>query len=323
MDPDVFDRDGGAICSEVDDSHEWLLRKLAALSSITQQGDSPDFMLGCEAVFLARLVMEEQLLDAGRSNGRGGKYGGKFHPSSTTSDGNENRPKVGSRPLTVGELYANWPELRDVARMKYPFVEEDPNGKTNKGDPLPIVRQCMKELYSAAENDSVNGNIQPSWQSHAYDILFDGSGISSSSDEGINLRQNTMLLLGHDAQIPMVLKSLTSFGYDLNVESDIEITHCGEASKAFCIKSNAETTSRNNMKVIITTSDKAIDQLIHQGLLLVVPDTKKDETHSGMIEQIVSDFDNNTEPDSKKNIIVIHSSLDVLKQCKSFLGDDP
>ena len=62
------------------EDYVWLLNKLGALSSITQQGDSPDEMLGCDEVLLTRMLLEEQLLDGGRSPGTG-KYGGKLHPT--------------------------------------------------------------------------------------------------------------------------------------------------------------------------------------------------------------------------------------------------
>ena len=106
MNPDAFDvYDCTHNSIELDESCEWLIQKLSALASISQHGNSPDAMLGCDAVLLSRLLLEEQLLDGGRSNGRGGKYGGKFHPSSSDDDVDTGeRSKVGSRPLTVGEL---------------------------------------------------------------------------------------------------------------------------------------------------------------------------------------------------------------------------
>ena len=104
MNPDAFD-DCTQSSIELDESCEWLIHKLSALASISQHGNSPDEMLGIPAVLLSRLLLEEQLLDGGRSNGRGGKYGGEFHPSSSDDDVDTGeKSKVGSRPLTVGEL---------------------------------------------------------------------------------------------------------------------------------------------------------------------------------------------------------------------------
>jgi len=342
MDPDGFDWECNKNIEYDNDeegqSSEWLLKKLSALSSITQQGNSLDAMLGCDAVLLARLLLEEQSLDGGRLNGRGGKYGGKFHPSSTSDDdeGAGEKSKVGSRPLTVGELYANWGELRDVAPMKYPFIEELSDGTLKRNDPLPKIRQYLKELFSVAHRGEMRSKILPSWQDLAYDILFDYN--SQSNDDSISLRQNTMLLLGHDAQIPWALTTLSSLGCALDVESDLEFSVGGEImAKNLCLNSNTESDGWN-MKVIVTSSDKARKHIMQQqekdgkkdgssddikpSLLLVVPNPQKEETHSNMIEQIVNDFNSNSETEFNRNTFVIHSSLEVLKQCKLFLGDD-
>ena len=274
--------------SEEEESYEWLLQKLSALSSITQQGNSQDAMMGCDAVLLAlRLLIEEQQLDGGRSNGRGGKYGGKFHPSSTSSSNpvaTGERSTVGSRPLTVGEIYANWYELRDVTRMKYPFIGDTPEGVLKVQDPLPKIQHCLKEFYSMAQQNGTESKILPSWQPLAYDTLFDHSTNGP--------RQNTMLLLGHESQIPMALKTLSLLG-----ELDVEVTTSNKAWKLL--------------------TDNSADR---SSLLLVVPE--KEETQSKMIEKLTTDINANSDTDHERNVFVMHSSLEVLKQCKSFLGDD-
>jgi hypothetical protein len=172
------------------DDYSWLIQKLGALSSITQQGDSPDEMLGCDEVLLARLLLEEQLLDDGRSSGRGGKYGGKFHPAkSTTTSVGGGKPKVGSRPLTVGEILANWSELRFVTHNKYPFLKES-QGKVNMSDPLPEIRRVLCELYSQADTETTK-----LWYPFASDILG-------------NKNTNNVLLIGNEASLGLVLSSL-------------------------------------------------------------------------------------------------------------------
>ena len=45
------------------------------------------------------------------------------------------------------------------------------------------------------------------------------------------------------------------------------------------------------MKVIVTTSNKISKRLLGQGLILVMPDVTINETHSAMIEQIITNFD--------------------------------
>lgn len=308
-----------------DETYNWLLQKMAALSSITQQGNSPDAMLGCNAVLLARLLLEEQMLDAGRSNGRGGKYGGKFHPSSTDWDESMGeRSKVGSRPLTVGEIYANWQELVEVTRMKYPFIAQSPDGKLKRSDPLPQIQQQLEEMFFTTHQSSIMQSLLPTWRSLSHDILFDYSNMSSeSNNKCANLRQNTMLLLGHDSQLSWALMTLSMLGYALDIESDLEIP-------PFSANIEVESTGLK-MKVQVTTSDKAQEQLMLQktkegeeksSLVLVVPNAQKGETHSDMIEQIVTDINGSSDAQLDRNVFVVHSSLEVLKKCKSFLGDD-
>jgi len=172
------------------DDYSWLIQKLGALSSITQQGDSPDEMLGCDEVLLVRMLLEEQLLDAGRSSGRGGKYGGKFHPSKSNSTSVGEKSTVGSRPLTVGEIFANWSELRYVTHNKYPFMKQTQNGKQKMSDPLPEIRRVLCELYSQAETETTK-----LWYPFASDILG-------------NKNINNVLLIGNEASLDFVLSSL-------------------------------------------------------------------------------------------------------------------
>ncbi len=311
-----------------DDQHEWLLQKLSALSSITQQGNDPDAMMGCDEVLMVRLLLEEQLLDGGRSNGRGGKYGGKFHPSTTATittkssssssslsvDG-QGKSVVGSRPLTVGELYANWSELRDVTRMKYPFIEKDLNGKEKRLDPLPYIRQYMREISSTTHQ-------RHAWRSLAWDVLFDCQSDFNDGNGGhMKLRHNTMLLLGHNTHVSSTLKSLSLLGCKFDVETDFNTSLAGSEGMLDGFTTNNHDHSKDftKMKVIVTTSEKAQKRLGH-GLMLVVPDAQTGETHSSMIERIVFDFCERSH--MTKNICVIHSSLEVLEQCKPFLGED-
>jgi hypothetical protein len=151
----------------------WLRNKLSALShvllsssSISRSSGGKDIItqssLSCEYALAARLLLEEQRLDAGESNGKSGKYASRFHPQhqqkqqgekdeevdrpqqsqrrrQTTkpqqrSNNNSNRS---SRPLTVGEVAANWAEggmIRDMVRLRY---------HCNYKDPLPILQQVF------------------------------------------------------------------------------------------------------------------------------------------------------------------------------------
>lgn len=297
-----------------DDSWSWLIEKLCALSSITQQGNTSDKMLGCDAVFLVRVLLEEQLLDGGRSNGRGGKYGGRFHPGSSSAV-DANGSVVGSRPLTVGELFANWEELRQVLGNKYPLEEE---GTKRKMDPLPRVRQVLEELYLHEARMT-----QPLWHPLAFDTLLESQCSGSNGT-----RQNSVLMLGHEAQLPLALTSFAalsiSFTVDLDLDWDLPCL-----DEWLYIQADVE----RDTTLTITSSERACGHIlnIHSGssIVLVVPKTHELESQSEMIRRIVLDFHcNSALAESSHNhvdetgIFVVHCSLDVLKQCKSFLGED-
>jgi hypothetical protein len=141
-----------------DQNRDWLINKLSALSDVTVTGE--DGMMGCDAVLLARVLLEEQLLDEGRSNGCRGKYGSKFHPSSDSEEKQQQQQQQqnqqnqhqqeggsvqGSRPLTVGEIASNWNDgacLKDTVRIKY---------NVDRKDPIPIIREEIKALLEDAE----------------------------------------------------------------------------------------------------------------------------------------------------------------------------
>ncbi|KAL3785771.1 hypothetical protein HJC23_007327 [Cyclotella cryptica] len=297
-----------------DDSWSWLVEKLWALSSITQQGNTADKMLGCDAVFLVRVLLEEQLLDGGRSNGRGGKYGGRFHPGSSSAI-ESNGSVVGSRPLTVGEIFANWEELRQVLGNKYPFIDE---GNKRKSDPLPRVRQVLEELYLDEAKMT-----QPLWHPLAFDTLLESECSGSSG-----IRQNSVLLLGHEAQLPSALSSFAAMGISFTVHLDLDWSlHCLDEWL------HPQTDANKDAIFTITSSERAHRHFLNlrssHSIVLVVPKSHDQESQSDMIQRIVLDFhSNNIIKDSNHNdmdetgIFVVHSSLDVLKECKSFLGED-
>ena len=72
-----------------------------------------------------RLFLDEQALDNGRSVGSRGKYGSQYHPQREDEEkpsGRRNPESRGSRPLTVGEVGANWYDgacLCDTLSIKY------------------------------------------------------------------------------------------------------------------------------------------------------------------------------------------------------------
>jgi hypothetical protein len=117
------------------DDQIWLENKLAALAHVLAETNK-DFSVVCEYALAARLLLEEQELDGGRSNGKTGKYASKYHPQQKT----EMSRGRGSRPLTVGEVSANWRQggmLRDALQVRY---------HCDYKDPMPILQKNVERL---------------------------------------------------------------------------------------------------------------------------------------------------------------------------------
>ena len=111
--------------------HDWLMNKMMALSHVTQTN--------VDTVLLVRLLLEEQLLDQDASIHCNGKYASQFHPSTSSTTNTDDNHKNGSRPLTVGEIAANWSMLQETIRVKY---------NIDRKDPIPIIEEnwntCME-----------------------------------------------------------------------------------------------------------------------------------------------------------------------------------
>jgi hypothetical protein len=97
-------------------------------------------------------------LDGGQSSGKSGKYASRYHPQDQQQPTDEQydrkarRPRLEgrtSRPLTVGELSANWSEggmIRDAIQMRY---------HSNYQDPVPRLQEAIDSLVStSSEYDS-------------------------------------------------------------------------------------------------------------------------------------------------------------------------
>jgi hypothetical protein len=122
-------------------STSWLSNRLAAVSHVLCEPpplSSGDSSISSSSVSVAytlavRLFLEEQELDQGRSVGSRGKYGSQYHPQQEQEEQLEEEEKEqpnsrrtnrgrGSRPLTVGEVGANWYDgacLCDTLPIKY------------------------------------------------------------------------------------------------------------------------------------------------------------------------------------------------------------
>ena len=285
------------------ENFDWLVKKMSALYSITQIGDSSDAMLGTDAVFLARLLLEEQLLDEGRSRGKG-KYGSLYHPAPANGRENANVSKVGSRPLTVGECWANWHELREVLRMKFSV-----DGKL---DPLPRIQDTLAEQYKQICNDEeASSTLMPCF----HDLLLE---YTTSSGGQLHARQNTALLLGHESQLNWILSSLSATFGPIGVEYSPEVSV--ECNSEYTL----EETNGGRLKVLVGHAESIVQlrqrqsDAPHTPLVLIVPRLGDEESQSNMIETIVEQY----HPTSHM-LSVVHSSLEVLKRCKLFLGEDP
>ena len=119
------------------DNDDWLRTKMKAVSDVMVS--RPGVSLSCDYALLARLLIEEQQLDQGRSNGASGKYASKFHPQQDTPK----RLTVGdhsTRPLTVGEITTNWNRggcLAETLQVKYHIDYENP---------LPVLQERIADL---------------------------------------------------------------------------------------------------------------------------------------------------------------------------------
>mmetsp|Transcript_62135 Transcript_62135/g.183652 ORF Transcript_62135/g.183652 Transcript_62135/m.183652 type:complete len:517 (-) Transcript_62135:1027-2577(-) len=273
---------------------DWLLNKMVALSPA--MGSDPDALMGCDAVLLARMLLEEQRLDSGRSVGCTGKYGSKFHPSSSASPtgdfkdegrtdwrGNAN----GSRPLTVGEVRANWSTgalLRETARVRYNI-----DGR----DPIPIIREEIEELRREESEYPT-----PVLNKGVAEIL---SSISSNGHDNGCTESNTVLIcVGHNSHISTALDSLSQ----MNI----------------------------NARVVASTEDKAL----LGGGVVIVPPIHDRESQRQIVQRIteqvaVCSARGSTESRYADELLgrqsapvyLIHSSSGVLNDCKRcLLGDD-
>jgi hypothetical protein len=95
----------------------------------------------------ARLLLEEQALDEGESINKKGKYASKFHPQGMNTTANESTAKsssTGTRPLTVGEIAANWESLRETLQIRYHCKYQDP---------MPILQSILDEIVKNQTSD--------------------------------------------------------------------------------------------------------------------------------------------------------------------------
>jgi hypothetical protein len=212
--PEIMPVDDDLLSWE-DSSHNWLQNKLSALSHVFSSTDSEDFSLTCEYALAARLSLEEQELDNGNSNGKRGKYSRRFHPQGEGEEERGRGPRGhtrSSRPLTVGEVAANWEEtIRDTVRTRY---------HCNYKDPLPILQNHVESLI---ETDGLRYPI-PTMDPMVCEALSACAG-------------TVLLTVGHSSELAIAGSSLEQAKMDYqSVESVQEGIEC-KSQVALMLKS--------------------------------------------------------------------------------------
>lgn len=181
----------------------WIINKIKALMQHLLSDQNG--MTNCDAVLLVRLLMEEQLLDQGRSVGKTGKYASKFHPKSI-SDIDDFPSKgigsnQGSRPLTVGEIAANWNNgacLRETVRVKY---------NVNRKDPIPIINKRIIEFMEMQEYTCILPIVHENifkWMEQCRKTLF-------------------FVMVGHESHLQVAKKSLEQTSISIEIISVDEV----------------------------------------------------------------------------------------------------
>jgi len=198
-------------CIENTDT-EWLVNKVLALLSVTLADENG--MVGCDAVLLARMLIEEQLLDDGRSNGCKGKYGSKFHPAAGDDDDEYDREDNGSRPLTVGEITANWNDgacLKDTVRIKY---------NVDRKDPIPIIKERIRDYLEDEASDFKGANVH----AHLPDLY------PSIAEALLDCGSPVYILVGDKSHVPTAIASLSQLNVPIQTTSlggdDLQMFEC-------------------------------------------------------------------------------------------------
>jgi hypothetical protein len=217
---------------------DWLKNKMRALSHLfcTSPGDDDDSRqllqtsITCEYALAARLLLEEQELDGGQSNGKSGKYASRYHPQQTTSQVGSNKndnngSSRNSRPLTVGEISINWPIIRDTVRTKY---------HCNYKDPMPILQDNLEHQQHQQLRLSNDFDIMPTISTRVRQVL-------SSSSQQDNTR--FVIMVNHPSEVSIAELTLQGISYT-KADSAQEAIECN-SRVVFLLK-----TSKDNNSII-------------------------------------------------------------------------
>lgn len=284
---------------------QWLVNKMKALLPDTLSS-GPEGMSGIDAVLLVRLLLEEQLLDGGKSNGCRGKYGGKYHPSSTLQEvenennhdfaeeeEEDNESSTSSRPLTVGEISANWNQgalIKDTLRVKY---------HVNYQDPIPIIENAMlmysqRNTTSQTETKQITHMVTPKTNDLILDAILDSQQHAS-----------IVILAGHETHIPFIQTILEE--KMMNVYNSSRNTTSSSTSSSSTSRNTNTLTPTN---AIMTTFHTVTT--IEPNAITILSPTKEYNQHSKIIEVILSNLEDST-------VHVLHSDITTLRNMKPFL----
>jgi hypothetical protein len=138
----------------LDDDNDlvWLYNKVRDLHHVLTL--DPTYSPVVEYAVLVRMLLEEQELDQGQSNGSRGKYGSQYHPSAGDAFSEAPPQPRRQRPLTVGEIAANWQEsLFEAVLIRY-YREE-------KQNPLDMLQEAIDQLELLSTDMPDSLFIQP------------------------------------------------------------------------------------------------------------------------------------------------------------------
>jgi hypothetical protein len=154
-----------------------------------------------------RLLIEEQELDGGRSNGKRGKYARKFHPQQEYRDAPSSRSQRRaeecpaksssgeSRPLTVGEIASNWDQggmIRDTLLTRY---------RCNYKYPIPLLQEALDRYLCTSSLLFEDTIIRKPRISH---------GIQSALRSTAN--RHLIVTVRHASDLSMAVETLASAG---------------------------------------------------------------------------------------------------------------
>jgi hypothetical protein len=194
----------------------WLTNKLKAIAPVLHE-DTRDFSATAQYVLAVRLLVEEQGLDRGRSQGTG-KYGSLYHPQQSQVQEHSLSDSIshGSRPLTVSEVSMNWCELLLYTlpikyRVRPQQLEE-------------AIGQCMKDPHLEDENDllPVNTAVASILASVANGQAF----IHNGNSEACTRETLPVVTVRHENDLPLAQASIVQHFKDSQVQ--VKLVDCAE-----------------------------------------------------------------------------------------------